>query len=323
MRGRVLGIVLVAATTVACSEPTASCDLYVVAGPAADGGDGFDLWIAGRDLERREALTTSGVAHDPDVSPDGTAVAFTDEMCTDPALTITELGAGHATEVIDAGVPLHHPRWTADGRETVAADAGALVCGGDVSDPHDDDTVVVIDVATGGRRALAPGTAPAPSPVRGVVAFVEGFDVVVIDLDTGEELHRHPRTRGEPRNDLVWSPDGRMVAWWERWHPPGETTLRDALVGLDVETGEVDVLDERVLADGEDVGALVAWTPSEMLWIRLIPEAAADVPDDRSHHVVRSPVATLPDADAPVVGPAPGRPIRRPRLIAVDPTCAQ
>jgi Tol biopolymer transport system component len=126
----------------------------------------------------------------PDVSPDGTMVAFSVDVTSAPLFAHT--GAGVRTRTTPARVILVHLQATPDGREVVAADFGPL-------EPR----IVAVAVADGGVRALAAGAV--------ATVTTDGKDVVVASGGDHAALSIVPLAGGVAR-PLGTPLDGRVRA---------------------------------------------------------------------------------------------------------------
>jgi serine/threonine protein kinase len=141
--------------------PTFTPDGKSIVFASARAGGVTNLWEMPLDGGEPMQLTF-GDGNDllPDVSPDGTMVAFSVDVTSAPLFAHTVARAGERTRTTPARVILIHLQATPDGKEVVAADFGPL-------EPR----IVAVSVADGSVRALAQGASATVTP--------DGKDVVV------------------------------------------------------------------------------------------------------------------------------------------------
>ena len=182
----------------------------------------------------------------PDISRDGRAIVF-QGLCRDREQQEWELyivgadGGGLRQVAGEAGYSAETPSWSPDARRLAYVRAKDTLNG--VLNE-----IALIDVSGSNRRILAPGDTPAWSPDGQWLAYIQrdtpiSIGIIRTDGTEGREVFRNevrssfsrgwgPRPEGEPSGPLVWSPDGRWIAFSRRYDA-GILVWR-----VNVETGE-------------------------------------------------------------------------------------
>ena len=196
-------------------------------------------------------LTTCGVyAEDVDVSPVGARLAFRG-LCAGRGQEHWELytigtdGDGLHEVPGESGYDSYAPRWSADGRRLAYTRARGTI-------GHRVEEIAVIDASGSSRRVIARGSAPAWSPDGRWVAYIPtdsagrlpgSIRIVRPDGADDHEIFRNresstysrgwgSRLEGQPSQRLVWSADGRWIAFSRRYNS-GASVWR-----VEVHTGE-------------------------------------------------------------------------------------
>ncbi len=162
------------------SYPTFTPDGKSIVFASARGGSVTNLWEMRLDGGQPVQLTF-GDGNDllPDVSPDGTMVAFSVDVTSAPLFAHpvasagagAGAGAGARTRATPARVILVHPQATPDGKEVIATDFGPL-------EPR----IVAVAVADGAVRALAPGAIATVTPDGQDVVVASGGDDAALSI---------------------------------------------------------------------------------------------------------------------------------------------
>ncbi len=176
----------------------------------SDEGGGFLLIDA--ETGTREAIGRSGGGN-PDVSPDGTVIAFTQEVDGYNQIFVMNVDGSGVTQVTEARFGAEDPDWSPNGESLVY---GSLFEGEEMTDWD----IWIVNLASGRERQLThePGEAFAPawSPDGSSILYTVGrsSDVSVlrvVHLSTGQITKL--TDRGESAAEGSWSPDGGTIVY--------------------------------------------------------------------------------------------------------------
>lgn len=264
----------------------------VATGPVVYVNDEGDLLMAldpGETEPRVLATTRTGRFQDPQVSPDGTQVAYSDGS----RIWVRPLEGGRAV-MYGAGVEasLQRPVWRPDGEALAFMSVGWGDAGVVWIQPMDLDRqpeMFVLPADSGGRLSWNPEGTQLAYTYRENTSGWGVSDIAIVDADTGETVRRYETPNRD--EEAEWSQDGKFLVFStasRRLDIPDTLYRPQRIAKLDVASGEVTPLSEevnhgRVTGSSNYGPASISPDGKEVVFFDLDNDRDPDNPDPDSH----------------------------------------